>query len=45
MTLVFYSQVDNADDWREALRAADPALAFRTWPDCGPLETVEAVLA
>ena len=45
MSLVFYSQVDNADDWRSALEAADPALAFHAWPDCGPFDEVEAVLA
>jgi zinc transporter len=45
MSLVFYSQVDNADDWRSALKAADPALAFHAWPDCGPFDEVEAVLA
>jgi len=45
MSLVFYSQVDNADDWRSALEAADPALAFHAWPDCGLFDEVEAVLA
>jgi glyoxylate/hydroxypyruvate reductase A len=45
MSLVFYSQVDNADDWRTALHAADPALAFHAWPACGPFDEVEAVLA
>lgn len=45
MSLVFYSQVDNADDWRSALAVADPALVFHAWPDCGPFEEVEAVLA
>ncbi len=45
MSLVFYSEVDNARDWRAALHAADPALAFHAWPDCGPLDAVEAVLA
>ena len=45
MSLVFYSHVDNADDWRKALHAADPMLAFDAWPDCGPLDEVEAVLA
>jgi hypothetical protein len=29
MSLVFYSQVDNADDWRSALAVADPALNAR----------------
>jgi len=45
VSLVFYSQVDDAHDWRVALHAADPTLAFHAWPDCGPADAVEAVLA
>lgn len=45
MSLVFYSQVDSASEWSDALRAADPTLAVHAWPDCGPLDEVEAALA
>jgi glyoxylate/hydroxypyruvate reductase A len=44
-SLVFYSSVDNADDWATALAVADPSLAFHAWPQCGPAAEVEAVLA
>jgi glyoxylate/hydroxypyruvate reductase A len=45
MSLVFYSTVDSSAGWGEALQATDPALAFHVWPDCGPFDQVEAVLA
>jgi glyoxylate/hydroxypyruvate reductase A len=45
MSLVFYSDVDSAQDWRAALHVADPALDFHVWPDCGQADEVEAVLA
>jgi len=45
MSLVFYSTVDSSVGWAEAVQAADPALAFHVWPDGGPFDEVEAVLA
>lgn len=45
MSLVFYSTVDSAAGWADAIGVADPSLEFHVWPDCGPLEEVEAVLA
>lgn len=45
MSLVYYSEIDPAEAWVAALRAADPQLAVHVWPDCGPREAVEAVLA
>jgi glyoxylate/hydroxypyruvate reductase len=45
MSLVFYSEVDSSAEWVSALRVADPSLAVHVWPDCGPLEQVEAALA
>lgn len=45
MSLVYYSEVDPPRPWVEALRAADPALEVRVFPECGPEDAVEAALA
>jgi len=45
VSLVFYSTVDSAAGWADALRVADPSLDFHVWPSCGPVDEVEAVLA
>ncbi|WP_428028942.1 2-hydroxyacid dehydrogenase [Ancylobacter sp.] len=43
--LVFYSPVDNARDWREALEAELPDLDFRVDPDIGDAADIRYALA
>ena len=44
MTLLFYSKVDDPDDWRAALRAIDPTLDVRIWPEVGDPAEIETAL-
>lgn len=36
---------DGADSWGDAMRALDPAIDFRVWPNTGAVEDIEFVLA
>ena len=44
MTLLFYSKVDDPDDWRAALQAIDPGLEVRIWPAVGDPAEIETAL-
>jgi glyoxylate/hydroxypyruvate reductase A len=33
------------EDWRRRLKALDPAIEFRVWPDTGPVDKVDFILA
>jgi glyoxylate/hydroxypyruvate reductase A len=44
MALLFYSAVDDPDEWTAALRAHDPNLEVRVWPDIGDVEDIHAAL-
>jgi glyoxylate/hydroxypyruvate reductase A len=44
MALLFYSRYDDPQPWREHLRAADPSLELRAWPDVGNPRDIEAAL-
>ena len=36
MTILFYSETDAPEPWREALARELPEMQFRVWPDIGP---------
>lgn len=44
MSILFYSQGDDPQPWREALAAAFPDMAFEIWPDARDLNTVRYAL-
>jgi glyoxylate/hydroxypyruvate reductase A len=44
MTILFYSQTDAPEPWRQALAKELPDLEFRVWPDCGPLDRISYAL-
>jgi glyoxylate/hydroxypyruvate reductase len=44
MVLLFYSDVDDPQPWRDALQEALPDLEFRVWPDAGRLEDIAYAL-
>ena len=44
-TLLFISRVHDPAPWVAAFRRLDPELRVRIWPDTGPVEAVDAVLA
>ena len=44
MTLLFSSDSDPPEPWRRAFARAFPAMGFRIWPDCGPLEDIRYAL-
>jgi glyoxylate/hydroxypyruvate reductase A len=44
MTILFYSEADSAEPWREAFARELPQLAFRVWPDAGPAADVRYAL-
>ncbi len=44
MTILYYSNADPAEPWREAFARELPRIAFRVWPDSGPLESVRYAL-
>ncbi|HKQ23615.1 MAG TPA: glyoxylate/hydroxypyruvate reductase A [Burkholderiales bacterium] len=44
MTILYYSNADPAEPWREAFARELPRIPFRVWPDPGPLESVRYAL-
>ncbi len=44
MALLFVSREDDPDAWRAALRAFDPALDMRVWPDVGDSTEIDTAL-
>ncbi len=44
MTILYYSNADPAEPWREAFARELPRIPFRVWPDSGPLEKVRYAL-
>ena len=44
MALLFYSKVDDPEEWTEALRRAEPALDVRVWPNIGDAADIDAAL-
>ncbi|MFQ6016682.1 MAG: 2-hydroxyacid dehydrogenase [Kiloniellaceae bacterium] len=44
MALLFKTDIDRGDAWQKALRAADPALEVRDWPDVGDPNDIEFAL-
>ncbi|MGH8767880.1 MAG: 2-hydroxyacid dehydrogenase [Burkholderiales bacterium] len=44
MTILFYSEADSAEPWREAFARELPQIPFRVWPDSGPPESVRYAL-
>jgi glyoxylate/hydroxypyruvate reductase A len=44
MTILFYSEADSAEPWREAFARELPHIPFRVWPDSGPVQGVRYVL-
>lgn len=44
VALLFYSRVDDSRGWGEALRALDPDIDFRVWPDVGDPAEIDAAL-
>ena len=48
MTVLYNSaaaSVDGVEKWQAAFEALDPSIGFRIWPDTGPVEDVEFILA
>lgn len=45
MALLFCSTWSTPEAWRQALRALDPGIDFRVWPESGPAEEIDYVLA
>lgn len=44
MTLLFNSDSDLPEPWRQAIARAFPHMGFRVWPDCGPLDEIRYAL-
>jgi glyoxylate/hydroxypyruvate reductase A len=44
VTILYYSNADPAEPWREAFARELPRIPFRVWPDSGPLESVRYAL-
>jgi glyoxylate/hydroxypyruvate reductase A len=44
VTILYYSESDPAEPWREAFARELPGIEFRVWPDPGPLENVRYAL-
>ncbi len=45
MALLFCSTWSTPEAWRQALRALDPRIDFRVWPESGPAEEIDYALA
>lgn len=44
MALLFYSKVDDPEEWTAALKRAEPTLEVRVWPDIGDAAEIDAAL-
>lgn len=44
MTVLFCSDSDPPEPWRQAFSRAFPQMPFRVWPDCGPLNAIRYAL-
>ena len=44
MAILFYSEADSAEPWRETFARELPQIPFRVWPDSGPLDSVRYAL-
>lgn len=44
MTILFFSEVDDPEDWRQAFAALSPETEFRVWPDVGNAADIELAL-
>ena len=44
MTVLFCSDSDSPDPWRQAFARAFPSMPFRVWPDTGPLGEIRYAL-
>jgi glyoxylate/hydroxypyruvate reductase A len=44
MAVMFYSEPDDAEEWRRALVAHIPDLDFRAWPDVGEVAEIDVAL-
>jgi len=45
MAILYCSNWGAPDQWRDAFRAEDPQLEFRVWPDSGPKDEIDYILA
>src|SRR6516225_2484599 len=45
MPLLYCSSWSEPESWRRAFHAHDPKLDFRVWPESGPVEEIDYVLA
>jgi glyoxylate/hydroxypyruvate reductase A len=45
MAILFCSRTIDPEPWREAFRAQAPQMDFRVWPETGPVEEIEYILA
>ena len=44
MAILFYSEVDDPEPWRQAFARDLPAMAFRVWPDVGDVDDIAYAL-
>ncbi|MBT6441551.1 MAG: glyoxylate/hydroxypyruvate reductase A [Alphaproteobacteria bacterium] len=44
MAILFFSEVDDPDEWRQAFAAQCPDMSFRVWPDIGDPADIEVAL-
>jgi len=44
MAILFYSEVDDPEPWRQAFARDLPAIAFRVWPDVGDVDDIAYAL-
>jgi glyoxylate/hydroxypyruvate reductase A len=44
MTILYAGDASEADQWLGAVHAIDPGLAFRRWPETGPVEEVDFII-
>ena len=45
MAVLFCSRTIDPEPWRAAFRAQAPEIDFRVWPETGPVEEIEYILA
>jgi glyoxylate/hydroxypyruvate reductase len=45
MVILYCSNWGAPDAWQAAFKAADPNIEFRVWPDSGPIEEIDYILA